>query len=58
MEMEMWSSGTAFLYLTLCSARAVLGLQRGDVRVVTLFLVFDISPVSSLSSSLRMPHPE
>lgn len=48
----MWSSGTAFLYLTSCSARAVPGLQRGDVRVVKLFLVFDISPVSSLSLPL------
>lgn len=45
MELEMWSSGSSFLYLTSCSARAVLGLQRGDVRVVELLLVFDISPV-------------
>lgn len=45
--MELWLS-----FSVSCGARAVLGMQRGDVRVVSLFLVFDISPVSSPSSSL------
>lgn len=40
MKMEMRSSGSAFLCLTSCGARAVLGLLRGDVRVVKLLLVF------------------
>ena len=53
MEMEMWRSGSAFLYLTSWGARAVLELQRGDVRVVKLFLVFNISPLSSLSACVR-----
>lgn len=52
-EMEMWSSGSAFLYLTSCSALAVLRLQRGDVRVVKVLLVFDISLSFTLFLSVK-----
>lgn len=53
MEMEMWSSGSAFLFLTSCGARAVPGVaEGGDVRVFKPLPLSDISPLLRLSPFL------